>query len=178
MSKKLERLLESISTVIGTDASKTYAEGSGSQGTGESASQEAEHIKAILGDLVAKHGQDKARSIMRPCGHQCISGSIIKDAKAAYKRTEGLQAFLDELNSNHIGGGQLHLVGDVIVGIYDHCYCNTARDTKNMSPVYCECSAGWYEKLFSSVFEKPVGVVVKKSIVRGDATCEFEISRL
>ncbi len=177
MSKKMERLLESISTVIGTDASNAYAEGTVSQGTRASAAQEAKHIKVILDDLIAKHGQDTARSIMRPCGHQCISAAIIEEAKAAYQRMEGLQAFLDDLNSNHIGGGQLRLAGDVIVGIYDRCYCNTARNTENMSPVYCECSAGWYEKLFSSVFEKPVGVVVKKSIVRGDATCEFEISR-
>jgi predicted hydrocarbon binding protein len=79
------------------------------------------------------------------------------------------------LNQNNIGGGLLRIVDNRIIGEYAHCYCGAAKNTKDMSPVYCECSAGWFEKLFSSVFEKPVEVVVKRTILQGDASCLFEI---
>lgn len=42
---------------------------------------------------------------------------------------------------------------------------------------YCECSAGWYMRLFSEVFEKSVTVIIVDTIVNGGAPeCGFEIS--
>lgn len=34
-----------------------------------------------------------------------------------------------------------------------------------MNKTYCECSAGWYQKLFSEVFEKEVSVKIVDTIV-------------
>ena len=38
------------------------------------------------------------------------------------------------------------------------------------------CSAGWYMRLFSEVFEKNVTVTIVDTIVNGAAECVFEIS--
>lgn len=45
-----------------------------------------------------------------------------------------------------------------------------------MNKNYCECSAGWYMKLFSEVFEKNVSVKIIDTIVNGADECTFEIS--
>ena len=44
-----------------------------------------------------------------------------------------------------------------------------------MNKKYCECSAGWYMRLFSEVFEKSVTVTIVDTIVNGAAECVFEI---
>lgn len=41
---------------------------------------------------------------------------------------------------------------------------------------YCECSAGWYTRLFSEVFGKSVTVRILDTIVNGATECTFEIS--
>jgi len=175
MSKRIDHLLENISAQIGVHASDEYAAGIGLQERKLTSVQEGKQMKAILDDIVEKHGEALARKTMRPCGYHCISDSAIQKAKAIYKDTVNLQEFLNELKRNHIGGGLLRIENDHIIGEYDHCYCGTTKHAKGMSPVYCECSAGWFEKLFSSVFEKPVEVVPKHTILQGDATCIFEI---
>lgn len=45
-----------------------------------------------------------------------------------------------------------------------------------MNKKYCECSAGWYMRLFSEVFEKSVTITIVDTIVNGAAECVFEIS--
>ena len=45
-----------------------------------------------------------------------------------------------------------------------------------MNRNYCECSAGWYMKLFSEVFEKKVNVKIVDTIVNGASECTFEIT--
>jgi predicted hydrocarbon binding protein len=44
-----------------------------------------------------------------------------------------------------------------------------------MSPVYCYCSAGWCERLFSSVFNRPVTVNKIDTILNGNDKCVFEV---
>jgi len=176
MSKRIEYLLENISAQIGVRESDDIAASIALRERKPSSAQEGKQMKAILDVIVEKYGEDMARKTMRPCGYHCISDAVIQKARDIHKDTASLQSFLDELNQNHIGGGHLRIVDNLIIGEYDHCYCGTAKHTKGMSPVYCECSAGWFERLFSSVFEKPVVVVPKHTILQGEATCIFEIS--
>lgn len=35
-----------------------------------------------------------------------------------------------------------------IIGIYKECYCNIPKQIANLHKGYCECSAGWYTRLF------------------------------
>ena len=176
MGNRITHLLDSISAQLGSQASDACIVRIGLNEHKLTAAQEGKQIKSILDDIIEKHGEGMARKTMRPCGYHCISDTIIQIAKDKYKDSASLQAFLDALNQEHIGGGHLRTTDGIILGEYDRCYCGTAKNTKGMSPVYCECSAGWFEKLFSSVFERPVEVVIKRSIVQGDESCLFEIT--
>jgi hypothetical protein len=117
------------------------------------------------------------KSVMRPCN--CLSNSTIKKAKELLdKANKDIDTFLKLLNENQIGGGQLHIDQGKIIGVYSKCYCGIPKSTKDMPTCYCECSAGWYEKLFSSIFEKDVSVNIVHTIVSGYSECIFEVKYL
>ncbi len=112
---------------------------------------------------------------MKPCGSQCIPESFIARAKSVYAKAKSIEDFLSLLNETRIGGGRLHIEDDKIIGIYEKCYCGLAKKVKGLSPLFCYCSEGWYERLFSSVFEKTVEVKKLRTILDGSERCEFEI---
>lgn len=116
------------------------------------------------------------QAVLRSCN--CLSDSVIAKAKKSYTIANGdLMEFLRLLNEQHIGGGQLHIDDNgKIIGLYSSCYCGIPKATKDMPSCYCECSAGWFEKLFSSVFERKVEVKLICSILGGASECVFEIS--
>lgn len=176
MSQRVEYLLSRVATTIGEAKRDEYARSLLNPEDATRSIPEGKAMKAILEDVVATYGEDTAREILRPCGHRCIGESVIQKAKDIHQATHSLPEFLDAMNAQHIGGGHLHLEGDAIVVIYDHCYCGTAKNTKNMPPIYCECSAGWCERLFSEVFGKPVRVTIRSTVLRQDPHCAFEVT--
>ncbi|MDO4458748.1 MAG: DUF6144 family protein [Clostridia bacterium] len=116
------------------------------------------------------------RETLRKCGVCCISNNAVKTAKKLYAKSGNTAEFLEKLNGADIGGKNLRLEGDKIIAVYKKCYCNIPKKTENMNPTYCECSAGWYEKLFSEVFERAVNVKIINTILNGADECSFEIT--
>lgn len=113
---------------------------------------------------------------MHKCGGECLSANAIKIAKKLYAKSKDVAEFLQLLNEADIGGKNLHISGDKIIAVYKKCYCNIPKKVEHMNKNYCECSAGWYMKLFSEVFEKNVAVQIVDTIVGGASECTFEIS--
>jgi predicted hydrocarbon binding protein len=164
MPNRIERILESIKTNAGEEIYERVISTCGET-----------DIKAILFELEKYCGAEGISNVMKPCGYQCISSNMIKRAKAIYKASKNLEDFLRLMNDERIGGGKLHLKDGKIIGIYEKCYCGLAKKVKDLSPLFCYCSEGWYEQLFSSVFEKPVEVKKLQTILDGSIKCEFEI---
>lgn len=113
---------------------------------------------------------------MRKCGGCCLSANAVKTARKLYAKSNDITEFLTLLNEADIGGKNLHMSGDKIIAVYKKCYCNIPKKIKNINKNYCECSAGWYLKLFSEVFEKNVTVKIVDTITNGAPECTFEIS--
>ena len=165
MPDEVERILESIKTNAGTDVYKSIKERCGES-----------DVKAIIYELENTCGAEIVARVMKPCGYQCIPNSFITRAKSIYAEAESIEDFLSRLNETHIGGGKLHVKDGKLIGIYEQCYCSLAGKIKDLSPLYCHCSEGWYEKLFSSVLEKPVVAKKLRTILDGSDECIFEIS--
>lgn len=113
---------------------------------------------------------------MRKCGSCCSSANAIKIAKKLYAKSSSITEFLDLLNEADIGGRNLHYFNNKIIVVYTKCYCNIPKKITGMNKNYCECSAGWYKKLFSEVFEKDVSVKILNTIINGANECTFEIT--
>lgn len=113
---------------------------------------------------------------MRRCGGQCLSASAVKTAKKLRAKAGDTAEFLRLLNEADIGGRHLRLEPGLIIAVYTQCYCNIPKAAKQLNPRYCECSAGWYQRLFTEAFGKPVRVRILETIVGGASQCTFEIT--
>lgn len=113
---------------------------------------------------------------MRRCGGRCLSASAVKTAKKLRAQSSDTAEFLRLLNEADIGGGRLRLDAGRIIAVYTQCYCNIPKAEKEMNPAYCECSAGWYQRLFAEAFGRPVSVRILETIAGGAPQCTFEIT--
>ena len=164
MPSKIDRIFRNIKENVGVDVYTAIRENC-----------KDTDIKSIVSEMDRACEKEKVVCIMKSCGKQCIPKSYVSRAISIYNESDGIEDFLHRLNPTRIGGGQLHLRDGKIIGIYDKCYCGLINKLKGLSPLYCYCSAGWYEQLFSSVFERPVEVKKIATIPDGADHCEFEI---
>jgi hypothetical protein len=63
---------------------------------------------------------------------------------------------------------------------YYYCHCPWVREallksSQPVSPVFCDCSAGYYRAYWEIVLDQPIEVEVVKSILNGDLICEFAV---
>ena len=165
MTTRIDRIFRSIEENAGDDISEVIRDKSG-----------ITDIKSIMSELQKTCEEDIIARTMKHCGRQCIPKSYITRAKTIYGESDSMDDFLEKLNETRIGGGQLHLKDGKLIGIYDKCYCGLINKVKGLSPLYCYCSAGWYEQLFSSVIDRPVEVEKIATIPDEVDHCEFEIS--
>lgn len=62
---------------------------------------------------------------------------------------------------------------------YFYCHCPWVKEAlreseQPISPVFCNCSAGFYKAYWEIVLDQPIEVNVLESILRGDPVCMFE----
>jgi hypothetical protein len=63
---------------------------------------------------------------------------------------------------------------------YYYCHCPWVKEAllekeQPISPVFCNCSAGYYRAYWEIVFDQPVEVEVVESILHGDTVCTFKV---
>ncbi len=63
---------------------------------------------------------------------------------------------------------------------YYYCHCPWVKEAllkskQPVSPMFCNCSAGYYRAYWEIVLDQPVKVDVVKSILSGDLICEFAV---
>lgn len=63
---------------------------------------------------------------------------------------------------------------------YYGCFCSLVKDVirtgEELSPTFCNCSAGWYVQMWETILGRsPIRVDVVQSILRGDDRCVFAI---
>jgi hypothetical protein len=44
-----------------------------------------------------------------------------------------------------------------------------------MSPTWCNCSVGWVKALFEGATGRSVGVILEKSVIKGDDGCRLMV---
>jgi predicted hydrocarbon binding protein len=138
--------------------------------------QTARWIGSLMEDLAIELGPDEAKMVMETCGRRCIGRRPLKNAIQLRKESQNFDDLLNKLNQAHIGGGKLRRDGDTVHASYERCYCGSVSKTRQpISVVYCQCSCGWYQKLFETILEKPVQVELIDSIIHGAETCQFVI---
>jgi predicted ArsR family transcriptional regulator len=129
-----------------------------------------------MDDLCVEIGEENAKGVMEACGQRCIGQSVLQKALKLQQVSRNFDDLLAKLNQEHIGGGNLWREENIIHASYEHCYCGSVSKTrKPISTIYCQCSCGWYKRLFETLLEKPLKVELLDSIIHGANTCQFII---
>ena len=135
--------------------------------------RQAQYINDLLN--LAEANEIPMQNAMRKCAGNCLTKDDIELAKIIYEKSSTIEEFLAGMNDSGIGGGNLHMENQKIIAIYKKCYCDIPYETQKLNPSYCECSAGWFQHLFSEVFGKSVSVHIVDTITNGAKECTFEI---
>lgn len=138
--------------------------------------RQAQYINDLLNYAEAK--DVPMQDVMRKCGGSCLTKEVIDLAKDIYEKSVDISEFLAGMNDIGIGGKNLHIANGKVIAIYKSCYCDIPYKTQNLKPLYCQCSAGWFQHLFSEVLGKPVSVKKVDTITNGAKECTFEIDCL
>jgi len=90
------------------------------------------------------------------------TGNIIYETKIPYNT----KAFLEEQDSD--------------LKRYHYCHCPWARESlrnnlSKVSPIFCQCSAGFHKKPWEAIFGEKLRAEVLESVLQGDEHCRFAI---
>jgi hypothetical protein len=127
--------------------------------------------------LLAKHENknlpETIETQLKKRGQSCIGESMLKKGKAAAKISKNDKEFLNNLSKTF---KYLHIEGENIYVEYPKCFCHHVKGYSGKIPSsYCKCSEAWVQKLFETALKRPVKAEVKKSIIRGDNTCNIRV---
>ena len=175
MASGLRRFLNSVKENMSCESYNKLIESLGYIDDKASLEKQAQYINDAISLLENTQEKEALINALQSCGSMCISNSTVETAKKLYQEAEDINAFLQLMNEQQIGGGHLHLRNGRIIVEYHTCYCKIPKQVEKMSPVYCYCSAGWCERLFSSVFNRPVTVNKIDTILNGNEKCVFEV---
>jgi hypothetical protein len=111
-----------------------------------------------------------------------------------YQASPDISVFVCRVNESGLFNEPIQLVGDRLVitkkpyrpdlrTIYPnnpiawYCHCGSIVKVLhgNISPAICQCGAGFYQPLFSTLFGRPVQLEVRESLLQGNSQCIIAI---
>ncbi len=131
-------------------------------------------ITSLMYSMDKNVDEETRAKILEQCGRRCQTQSLVQKARKIYKQSKNVDEFIDKFSQVY---KNLHREGDNIYITYPRCYCSFVNKIPNgkLSWTWCNCSRGWAKQLFEAALDRPVEVVLEKSIVHGDSKCRFRI---
>jgi len=143
--------------------------------------------------------------VLNGCAHRYPKVQLLR-MKAAYEEEGDILRFIERLNCDDDlfpsrifweEGGPKHVVyteklvppwnreaydraTDPVEKRYYGCFCvlvkEVIRTGEELSPTFCNCSAGWFVQMWETILGRsPIRVDVVESVLRGDNRCVFAI---
>ncbi len=135
-------------------------------------------VETLIGNLDIFMDEESKIQALEKCGRACAShhGEIekIQEIKSQGKNVKEI---LEKMNEMKMWCGNWLKKGDIIFSVCQRCGCPLVLSKLiKLSPTFCYCSQGWVKSVFEVILEKPVHVILKKAIGRGDDVCHFIIA--
>ena len=135
-------------------------------------------IKAVTDSLDLRGDLSLSRSTMRDAGKQCAAQLLEKTIAHFGRRPESVDELIEAINKRR--KGELNAstfwtrLGNTAHFTLDTCGCDMVQaGLAEPHPVFCLCSAGMFESLFTPFCKGPVKTETVKAIGKGDTCCEF-----
>lgn len=134
-------------------------------------------LNALL-DGLSLTDQETRQEIMRMCGEACAReehwGPATLIAERIAEGEDDVERILARANDEILWCGKWVMQGDHIESTCRECGCSLVRFgvVKN-TEVFCNCSKGWVQTIFSTLLRQPVRVDLEKAIGFGDDECRY-----
>ena len=152
-------------------------------------------LKSVIDRIDKRAKEYEKYDILSFCAHN-FSQKRIDSLKSIYEKTGNLDEVLKEMHKdyewyedpvlkdniiyvtkipyNPEGFKKAHTLGEKQA---NYCHCALVRNHFNeeISPTFCNCSAGWYRQLWEGIIGKPVNIEIVESLIKGDQNCTFAI---
>lgn len=113
--------------------------------------------------------------ILNKCGGACCETSkLYQDVcKVRNKNISetNIDKLFNEFKNEYYNSSNFTKVGNTITLIFEECTCPMVKNGVNNS-FLCNCTIGYSEKLFVTLFNKKVTIDLEKSILKGDGVCK------
>ena len=157
--------------------------------------EKAQWVKAVLKELDSVSNNYQKYDILSSCAHE-FSQKRIDKLRDIYVESGDIDAVLEEMHKDYLWYENPTRRGSVIYTTKipfnlegyknaktqdekkrKYCHCSLVRDYWNeeISPTFCNCSAGWYRQIWEGILKKPVRIEILKTLLKGDEICEFAI---
>jgi hypothetical protein len=134
-------------------------------------------LNALL-DGLSLTDQETRQEIMMMCGEACAReehwGSATQIAERIAEEEDDIERILARANDEILWCGKWVMRDDRIESTCGECGCSLVRFgvVKNTG-VFCDCSKGWVQTIFSTLLKQPVRVDLEKAIGFGDDECRY-----
>lgn len=130
-------------------------------------------LAAVIQGLERYADKDQQVEILELCGQSCAKYDL-QDLKKLKREARDQEELLALINEHIPWCGDWVWEKDHVYSTCESCGCPLIRDYHlELSPVFCLCSRGWVQTMFSEAFGEEVEVKLSKAIGRGDECCEF-----
>lgn len=143
-----------------------------------------DHVKCWLSDLLdgieTSEQPEKHIELLKKCGGNCARRNVLPGMGGLKEELTG-QTDIQEM-AKIIGrhtGAECIPVDDGFILTYNRgkgCDCALVRGGTVEAPVFCNCTLGFHETVWSTMFEKPVTVQLLETFLRGGDCCSQKIT--
>jgi hypothetical protein len=198
----LDRMARGLDHLAGEAVRRHVMEGSDGLTAFSSPADKVQWVKGAMKRLDASLDEEPRCEVMAGCAH-IFPESRIQQLRAEYQLLGDIDELLRVMGQDRSCGEYSYYSapkreGDIIYttkipfnpkGIqeakteaekrYHYCHCPLVKEAirtgEKISPTFCYCGSGWFQRLWQGILGKPVRVALLKSVLQGDDRCQFAI---
>lgn len=143
-------------------------------------------LKCWLNDLFdvieASEQSENHIELLKKCGGKCAKRNLLPNMRGLKEELNG-QGDMTQIAKiiNRHTGAECIPTPDGFILTYNRgkaCDCALVNGGYVTSPVFCNCTLGFHETVWSTMFEKPVTVELLETFLRGGDCCSQKITFL
>ncbi len=122
---------------------------------------------------------DNSTEVIENCGRACAKSHKLQDEAMKIRDRASdkndLNFLFNLYKKKAYNSPRLYKEGSVIYLEYHQCGCPLVNSGKIDAPFFCNCTRGYTKARFETLFNKPVKVIMEKTILGGDNICRQKI---
>lgn len=136
-------------------------------------------LEDLLGEISSNENQEICQGLLKKCGGRCAERNALpgmgglKEELAGVERMEEIARIISRYT-----GAECVPEEDGFLLTYNRgkgCDCSIVRAGYVHSPVFCNCTLGFHQKVWSTIFERPVRVELVETFLRGGNCCSQKV---